>query len=241
MTTNPQTLAYSILNEEDYAELNKELEGTDTLGVLKWAYGHFGDDLVYACSFGAEGMVLIDMISKVKPDAHIVFLDTHVHYRETYALIERVQELYPQLHIEKVQPELSLTEQAEQYGPRLWEREPNTCCRLRKLEPLQKALSGYSAWLSGLRRDQSPTRAHTQYVNQDDKFQSIKICPLIHWTWDDIWMYINARNLPYNPLHDQGYPSIGCEPCTFAVQEGADMRSGRWKGTSKTECGLHGR
>ncbi|WP_027415622.1 phosphoadenylyl-sulfate reductase [Aneurinibacillus terranovensis] len=232
-------LSYERLTENDYAQLNEQLSGKDTLDILKWAYQEFGDDLVYACSFGAEGIVLIDLISKVRKNARIVFLDTNVHFKETYELIARMKEKYPELTIEMKQPELTLAQQAAEYGDELWKREPNSCCNLRKIQPLHAALSGAAAWLSGLRREQSPTRANTQYVNQDDKFKSIKICPLIHWTWEDVWNYIRFYNLPYNPLHDQGYPSIGCEYCTQPVEEGSDSRAGRWAGTGKTECGLH--
>ncbi|WP_091837078.1 phosphoadenylyl-sulfate reductase [Marininema halotolerans] len=210
-----------------------------SMRVLEWAYREYGDDLVYACSFGAEGMVLIDLISKVKPDASIVFLDTDLHFKETYDVIRQVEARYPQLQIELVKPELTLAEQADAYGDALWERQPNLCCQLRKIKPLERALAPATAWLSGLRRDQSPSRQFTQFVNKDDRFQSIKVCPLIHWTWDDVWDYIRSEDLPYNVLHDQGYPSIGCDKCTRPVEDGQDYRDGRWAGMQKTECGLH--
>jgi phosphoadenosine phosphosulfate reductase len=236
---NMTQLSYENLTADDFARINEELAGKDTLDVLKWAYGQLGDELVYACSFGAEGVVLIDLISKVKKDAKIVFLDTNVHFKETYELIDRVKEKYPNLRIEMSQPDITLEQQAQQYGEKLWETDPNTCCSLRKIQPLNRALSGAAAWLSGLRREQSPTRAATQFVNQDNKFKSIKICPLIHWTWDDVWNYIRTFDLPYNTLHDKGYPSIGCEYCTSAVEDAGDSRAGRWAGKGKTECGLH--
>lgn len=232
-------LSYGLLNDQMIAELNGQLADHDASGILKWAYGCFGDELVYACSFGAEGMVLIDLISQVKADARVLFLDTNVHFPETYRLIERVREVYPALRIEMVQPALTLEEQAAQYGENLWVRDPDTCCQLRKVQPLARALTGTRAWLSGLRREQSPTRANTQFVNLDHKFQSIKICPLIHWTWKDVWNYIMEHRLPYNELHDRGYPSIGCMHCTLPVGEGQDSRAGRWAGLGKTECGLH--
>nr|WP_041809132.1 phosphoadenylyl-sulfate reductase [Evansella cellulosilytica] len=233
-----QVLLYENLKDQDYADLNAKMKN-DALHVIKWAYEQFNDDLVYACSFGAEGIVLIDLISKVKKDAKVVFLDTNVHFDETYELIEQMKKKYPSLRIELKQPEITLEEQADQYGNELWIKNPDLCCKLRKNTPLKSVLSGSKAWLSGLRREQSPTRANTQFVNKDDKFQSIKICPLIHWTWDEIWEYIHLFNLPYNKLHDQGYPSIGCSKCTFPVEEGEDLRAGRWSGSNKTECGLH--
>ncbi|UTE75812.1 phosphoadenylyl-sulfate reductase [Rossellomorea sp. KS-H15a] len=209
------------------------------LNVLKWTYDHYGDEVVYACSFGIEGIVLIDLISKVKPQATIVFLDTGVHFKETYEIIEKVKKAYPELTIHMKKPQLTLKEQAEAYGDKLWETKPNQCCQIRKLDPLKETLSKGHAWISGLRREQSPTRQHVEFINKDDKFQSVKICPLIHWTWKEIWRYTHKHNLSYNPLHDQGYPSIGCFHCTTPAIDVNDLRSGRWKGKGKTECGLH--
>ncbi|GGK24236.1 putative phosphoadenosine phosphosulfate reductase [Caldalkalibacillus thermarum] len=233
------SFSYTTVTEEELAGINRQLEQKDTLEVIKWAYDQWGKELIYACSFGAEGMVLIDMISKVKADAKVIFLDTHLHFKETYDLIEEVKQRYPQLRIELIQPDLSLEEQAKQYGDQLWVHHPDQCCRLRKIIPLHKALTGAAAWMSGLRREQSPTRAHVQFVNLDHKFQSIKVCPLIHWTWEEVWLYIRSFNLPYNPLHDQDYPSIGCEPCTLPVKGEGDSRAGRWAHANKIECGLH--
>ncbi|WP_332633755.1 phosphoadenylyl-sulfate reductase [Halalkalibacter flavus] len=230
---------YNSLAKEDYEQVNKELERKDSLEVLKWAYEKFGDKLVYSCSFGVEGMVLIDLISKVKKDATIVFLDTDFHFKETYELIEKVKKRYPTLNIELAKPEVTPEEQAKQHGDRLWERDPDACCNIRKMVPLERELSRYDAWISGLRREQSPTRANTQFVNQDNRFKSIKICPLIHWTEEEIWMYVKLHQLEYNELHDRNYPSIGCEYCTKPVAEGEDPRSGRWANSEKTECGLH--
>ncbi|WP_147532736.1 phosphoadenylyl-sulfate reductase [Bacillus marasmi] len=210
------------------------------LNVLTWAYEHYNDDeLVYACSFGIEGIVLIDLISKVNDTAKIVFLDTDLHFEETYKLIDEVKKRYPKLRIELRKPSLTLEQQAAEYGDELWKREPNKCCEIRKVIPLNDVLSGTTAWLSGLRREQSETRKSTNFFNQDKKFQSIKICPLIHWTWKDIWRYAHKNDLPYNILHDNGYPSIGCKPCTQPAFNADDMRSGRWTGSGKTECGLH--
>ena len=208
--------------------------------VLEWAYQLFNDNqIVYASSFGAEAIVLIDLISQVKPDASIVFLDTGLHFPETYDVINRIRERFIKLKIEIKEPMLTLDEQREQYGSALWKREPNKCCEIRKVIPLREALMSKEAWISGLRREQSPTRAKTNFFNEDKKFKNIKVCPLIHWTWEEVWSYIHERDLPYNPLHEQGYPSIGCFPCTQAVLDGSDSRDGRWSGTGKTECGLH--
>lgn len=209
------------------------------LPVLKWAYETYGDDLVYACSFGIEGSVLVDLVHQVKADAQIVFLDTQLHFKETYEVIEAAKKKYPALRIKLKTPALTLEEQAGKHGEELWKVNPNQCCSIRKVIPLEEELNGVKAWLSGLRREQSPTRQNTQYVNRDERFKSIKICPLIHWTWKDIWRYAHKHDLPYNKLHDNGYPSIGCAPCTNAVLNADDLRSGRWSGTGKLECGLH--
>ncbi|WP_088103375.1 phosphoadenylyl-sulfate reductase [Halalkalibacter urbisdiaboli] len=227
------------MREEDYEILNQQLERKDSIEVLKWAYQTFGDKLVYSCSFGAEGMVLIDLISKVKKDATIIFLDTDFHFKETYELINKVKARYPMMNIQLIKPDLTPEEQAKEHGEELWLFNPDKCCDLRKLIPLQRELDKYTAWISGLRREQSPTRANTQFVNKDNRFKSIKVCPLIHWTEEEIWMYINLHKLPYNELHDKNYPSIGCENCTKPVKEGDDPRSGRWANSEKTECGLH--
>ncbi|MGM0903855.1 MAG: phosphoadenylyl-sulfate reductase [Bacillota bacterium] len=210
------------------------------LGVLEWAYRVYPkNQIVYASSFGAEAIVLIDLIQQVKHDAHIVFLDTDLHFPETYDVIKKIQEKFPTLRIEMKKPELSLDEQREKFGSALWKRDPNKCCEIRKVIPLRETLSAKQAWISGLRREQSPTRANTEFVNKDDKFKNIKLCPLIHWTWDEVWDYIREKDLPYNQLHDQNYPSIGCFPCTQPVGDDGDSRAGRWSGSGKTECGLH--
>lgn len=208
--------------------------------VLEWAYQNYADEkIVYASSFGAEAIVLIDLIHQVKPDAHIVFLDTGLHFLETYDVIDKIEARFPTLKIERKQPALTLDQQSAEYGSALWKRDPNQCCQIRKVIPLRETLTQKDAWISGLRREQSPTRKDTQFVNKDEKFKNIKICPLIHWTWDEVWNYIREKDLPYNELHDRNYPSIGCFPCTQPVGTNGDSREGRWSGSGKTECGLH--
>lgn len=231
-------LTYNDWEDQIVDQINEQF--SETLDVLKWAYEKYNvDELVYACSFGAEGIVLIDLISKIKMNATIIFLDTDLHFKETYQLIEQVKQAYPTLNIKLVKPDITVDEQNEQYGDELWKTNPNKCCHLRKVEPLQHELAGVTAWISGLRREQSPSRSKTNYINKDDKFQAIKICPLIHWTWKEIWQYILLHNLNYNVLHDQSYPSIGCEKCTLPVTDESNNRSGRWSQFNKTECGLH--
>lgn len=217
-------------------------ETKGALSVLQWAYSTYSEtEIVYASSFGAEAMVLIDLIQQIRPDARVVFLDTSLHFLETYEVIDKIESRFPLLRIERKHPALTLEEQAAQFGSALWKRNPNKCCELRKVIPLRETLTTKQAWISGLRREQSPTRANTEFINKDEKFKNIKICPLIHWTWDDVWSYIRNRDLPYNQLHDEKYPSIGCFPCTRPVLEDGNSRAGRWAGMSKTECGLHSR
>jgi phosphoadenosine phosphosulfate reductase len=232
-------ITFENFQDDPFGGINPGDSSKGAEKVLEWAYGTYGEDIVYACSFGAEGIVLIDLISKVKKDASIVFLDTGLHFAETYELIDKVKARYPELQVEMKQPELTVTGQEEKYGPALWERDPNQCCYIRKIKPLEEALSGAVAWVSGLRREQSPSRQNTNFVNRDERFESIKVCPLIHWTWEDVWEYIKTNELDYNELHDKNYPSIGCVPCTTAVETGGDSRDGRWQGSMKTECGLH--
>lgn len=233
----PEILTYENWNEERQAEISRK--NPDYLDIIKWAYHHYGEDIVYSCSFGAEGMVLIDLIYKVNKEAKVIFLDTGLHFPETYELIDEVRKRYSSLNISMLKPHMNLQQQEKWYGDELWNTNPNLCCHFRKVVPLMEALSGVKAWISGLRREQSETRSHIQFINKDEKFKNIKICPLIHWTLEDVMNYLHMNQLPYNPLHDKGYPSIGCATCTLPVSDPKNPRSGRWKGTAKTECGLH--
>ncbi|QDP39529.1 phosphoadenylyl-sulfate reductase [Radiobacillus deserti] len=232
-----EKITYSKWDDEVQESLNHELK--DFMDVIKWAYQTYEEDILYACSFGAEGIVLTDLISKVNPHATVVFLDTDLHFKETYQLIEKIKKRYPKLHVKITRPALTLAQQAEEHGDKLWERNPNQCCYIRKIEPLEKELNEVEAWISGLRREQSANRANTEYINKDNQFKKVKICPLIHWTWEDVWTYIELNKLDYNELHDQNYPSIGCEKCTLPVFNDSDSRAGRWSSFEKNECGLH--
>lgn len=214
------------------------LEGKRPEEILAWAVEQFGDQVVLAASFGAEDVVLIDMLHRVAPQTPIFYLDTNKHFPETYETRDRLAERYGKTFIQ-VLPKLTLAEQARQYGDELWKRDPNLCCNLRKVEPLGEILAGYQAWITGIRRDQAPTRANAQKIEWDDKFQLVKFNPLASWTAEEVWAYIREHDVPYNPLHDQHYPSIGCAVCTRPVQPGEDPRAGRWAGFAKTECGLH--
>lgn len=206
--------------------------------LLALAVERFGTKVALACSFGAEDVVLVDMLVKINPEVPIFYLDTDKHFRETYETRDRLSARYG-ISFVQVKPALTLEEQAARYGERLWERDPNLCCNLRKVEPLARFLREFDAWITGIRREQAPTRANARKVEWDAKFGVVKFNPLADWTFKDVWRYIHENNVPYNPLHDRGYPSIGCECCTRPVKPGEDFRAGRWAGFNKTECGLH--
>ncbi|MGN7471342.1 phosphoadenylyl-sulfate reductase [Brevibacillus sp. SAFN-007a] len=214
------------------------MEAKSPQDVLVLAVEHFAGSLVLASSFGAEDVVLIDMLHKLAPTIPVFYLDTNKHFPETYETRDKLQERYQTKFIQ-VLPEMTLAEQEKSHGDKLWETDPNLCCQIRKVEPLTRVLSGYDAWITGIRRDQAPTRANAKKVEWDDKFKLVKFNPLADWTMDQVWAYIHANDVPYNPLHDRHYPSIGCQVCTEPVQPGQDPRAGRWAGFDKTECGLH--
>ncbi|MFF0827553.1 phosphoadenylyl-sulfate reductase [Brevibacillus sp. NPDC003359] len=224
--------------DEELQEWAIRLDAQSPQDVLVEAVENYAAGLILAASFGAEDVVLIDMLHKLAPTIPVFYLDTNIHFAETYDTRDKLQARYGATFIQ-VQPQLTLTEQAEKYGDKLWEREPNLCCEIRKVEPLKRVLSNYQAWITGIRREQSPTRANTKKVEWDEKFDLVKFNPLADWTEAQVWEYIHAHDVPYNPLHDRNYPSIGCRVCTRAVMPGQDSRSGRWAGFEKTECGLH--
>jgi phosphoadenosine phosphosulfate reductase len=227
-----------MMADEELQVWAYRLEAKSPQEVLVMAVEHYGAGLVLASSFGAEDVVLIDMLQNLAPTIPVFYLDTDKHFTETYATRDKLQERYGTSFIQ-VLPELTLAEQAEKHGDKLWEREPNLCCQIRKVEPLQRILSEYEAWITGIRRQQSPTRAHAKKVEWDEKFNLVKFNPLADWTDAQVWEYIHANDVPYNPLHDRNYPSIGCHVCTRPVLPGQDPRAGRWAGFEKTECGLH--
>lgn len=209
--------------------------------ILKAAIERYGQKIVVACSFGAEDVVLVDMANRINPSVPLFYLDTDFLFPETYATRDRVIERYGLEPAQVIQVKSLLTpkKQAEEYGDALWTHDPDSCCRLRKVEPLTRVLRGYDAWITGIRRDQAPSRANAGLIEWDNKFGLVKVNPLARWTWTDVWTYIKVYEVPYNPLHDENYPSIGCTYCTSPVAPGDDPRAGRWKNFAKTECGLH--
>ncbi len=208
--------------------------------LLDWALHRFDGRIAIASAFGPEGMVLIDIATRLRSDVRVFTLDTGLFFPETYELINEVEQRYG-IEIERVKPALTVDEQAAKHGPSLWLESPDRCCQMRKIEPLRRKLSTLDAWVAAIRRDQTQDRAHAQKIEWDGKFGLVKVNPLCDWTSDMVWDYIRGNDLPYNALHDRGYPSIGCEPCTKPVRQGDDPRSGRWAGFGKTECGLHQR
>ncbi|SEH73845.1 phosphoadenylylsulfate reductase (thioredoxin) [Mycolicibacterium rutilum] len=213
-----------------------ELEGAGAADLLRWTDENFGGNYVVASNM--QDAVLVHMAAQVRPGVDILFLDTGYHFAETIGTRDAVEAVYD-VNIVNVTPERSVAEQDALLGKDLFAREPNECCRMRKVEPLSKALSGYSAWVTGIRRVEAPTRANAPLVSWDKAFGLVKINPLAAWTDEDMQAYIDAHGVLVNPLVDEGYPSIGCAPCTAKPVEGADPRSGRWAGTGKIECGLH--
>lgn len=220
-------------------QVAQELKQADPIEVIKWGVEQLGArQITLACSFGYEDVALVDMLMRVDPTVDIFYLDTHLHFKETYQVRDRLMQKYQKEFI-RVSPSLLLDEQQEIYGEELCKYNPDLCCKIRKVEPLKRFLAPYQGWITGIRREQSITRAHTEVVEWDHAFQKVKMNPLAHWTTEQVWNYIFENEIPYNPLHDQQYPSIGCEPCTRPVKPGEDPRAGRWAGSKKTECGLH--
>jgi phosphoadenosine phosphosulfate reductase len=225
---------------EDFARHNDQTAQE----VLAWALKTYGDKLALACSFGAEDMVLVDMLAKLDPKARIFTLDTGRLAQETYNVMDEAQEKYG-LKFEVFFPQTSPVEEMErEHGPNLFYRSielRKLCCNVRKMEPLRRAFGGLDAWITGLRREQAVTRTAVDKVEQDHGNQLIKANPLADWSEEQVWAYIKENNVPYNKLHDQGYPSIGCAPCTRAVAPGEDVRAGRWwwETPEQKECGLH--
>jgi phosphoadenosine phosphosulfate reductase len=211
-----------------------DLEQSSAQEVLEYMVEQFHPRLYVACSFQKEASVIMDMLLKIEPDARFFTLDTGVLFPETYATWKQLEDRYG-VKVE-VHQGMTLARQAELHGDELWNTDPDACCGIRKVEPLKEALSQVDAWISGLRRDQSPNRRSTQKLHWDKKHGLWKANPLADWSEKDVWRYIADNDVPYNELHDRGYASVGCTHCTLP----GSGRAGRWAGTDKIECGLHG-
>jgi phosphoadenosine phosphosulfate reductase len=227
------------MTAEEVGRLADELEPKTAEQVLEWAAARFGERVLLTCSWQKQSSVLVHMVSEVAPGMRVVEFDTGLLFPETYDTRAKIISRYP-IRFIRMEPELTVAEQAQERGDRLWERDPDACCGIRKVAPLQQALRDMDAWVTGIRREQSTTRQNARKIELDTRRGVVKVQPLADWTSRDVWRYIWSHHIPYNPLHDHGYPSIGCIPCTSSVNGGApDERSGRWRGTGKVECGLH--
>jgi len=223
---------------EDFSRVNELLTGATPREVLEWAVERYFPRLTMATAFGAEGCVLIHLLAEIEPRVRVFNLDTGYQFAETLELRDRIAARYG-IEVELIGAETSVAEYEERHGGPLYVSNPDRCCYDRKIVPLRRALVGHDAWVTAIRADQSSHRASAQVVGSDPKFGLVKINPLLTWTRRDVWAFVVTHGVPYNPLHDQGYPSIGCWPCTRSVGAAGDERAGRWAGQAKTECGLH--
>ncbi len=228
----------------DAARLTGISERSSPQELAAWTLERFaGQRMVMTTSFGMEGCALIDMYARLGGPLTVVYLDTMFFFPETYALRDRMIERYPMIRFVNRGTTLTPEEQERRYGPELWKTDPDRCCRLRKVEPMAEVMREVDVWITGLRRSQSETRAALRVVDWDWQFQVLKISPLANWDRQQVWDYVRANGVPYNELHERGYPSIGCTHCTRPVaglKIGEYSRAGRWSGHEKTECGLHG-
>ncbi|MEV5985330.1 phosphoadenylyl-sulfate reductase [Streptomyces sp. NPDC052051] len=218
-------------------QAGRDLEDASALDVLRWAADTFGTRWCVTSSM--EEAVVAHLASRALPGVDVVFLDTGYHFPETIGTRDAVEAVMD-VNVVTLTPRRTVAEQDAEHGPRLHDRDPDLCCALRKVEPLEEGLKGYDAWVTGLRRDNSPTRADTPVVAWDARRGKVKISPIARWTQDDVDAYAAEHGVLTNPLLQDGYPSIGCAPCTRRVLAGEDPRAGRWAGRAKTECGLHG-
>jgi phosphoadenosine phosphosulfate reductase len=237
----PAPPAITQATPELLAELKREsdkLESALPDEIIRWATDRFGAKLTMATAFGPEGCVILYLLSRISPGTHVFNLDTGYQFPETLELRDEIARRYG-IEVELKQPELTVEQYEREHGGPLYQTNPDQCCFDRKVKVLRQAVVGFEAWMSAIRRDQSPDRAKAPIVGWDKKFGLVKINPLANSTKQDVWRMITEYDIPYNPLHDRGYTSIGCQPCTRAVLFGEDERAGRWSGTAKTECGLH--
>lgn len=226
------------VKREDLSSLNSWFEGKSPAEILRWGFEQFGSEMVLGTGFGVSGVVLIHTVSNLKLPLTVFYLDTSLLFDETYQLRDQLEELFD-LQFERVSTKLTIDQQSAILGKELWKSDPDRCCYIRKVLPLRTYLTDKKAWVTGVRRDQSESRQKTRIFEWDPLNEVIKINPLAYWPNEKVWDYVEKHNLPYNPLHDQGYPSIGCVPCTSPVSGDSDKRSGRWEQRDKNECGIH--
>ena len=236
-TPEASALTTSAGESIDPREVADHLEGLSAQETIAWAIDTFHPRLRFACSFQKTTSVTIDIAHRIEPTANFFYLDTEVLFEETYTTRDALSAYYG-IEFQRYAG-ISLEEQAQLYGDSLWARQPDACCGIRKVEPMREALTGVDCWVSGIRREDSQTRAAAAKFGWDKRFGLWKINPLADWTEKDVWNYIREHQIPYNSLHDKGYPSIGCTHCTKPVAPGEDPRAGRWAGASKTECGIN--
>jgi len=234
--SSPPAPSSEVLDE--LREQSQKLEGATPREIIAWAVERYFPKLTMATAFGPEGCVILHFLAEIEPRTPVFNLDTGYQFAETLELRERIRERYG-IAVEYKRADTTVEEYEAAHGGPLYRTNPDQCCFDRKVTVLRKASLGMNAWMSGIRRDQSPDRAKAPIVGWDKKFGLVKISPLANWTKRDVWKLITDEDIPYNPLHDQGYTSIGCWPCTRAVMFGEDERAGRWSGTAKVECGLH--
>jgi phosphoadenosine phosphosulfate reductase len=223
---------------DELAEHSRRLDAAQPQEIIAWAVEKYFPKLTMATAFGPEGCVIIHLLSEIEPRTHVFNLDTGYQFKETLELRDRIAQRYG-MEVELRRAQTTVAEYEAQHNGPLYQTNPDQCCFDRKVTVLREAVVGWNAWMSGIRRDQSTDRAGVPIVGWDKKFGLVKISPLANWTKNDVWKLITQHDIPYNPLHDQGYASIGCWPCTRAVMFGEDERAGRWSGTAKKECGLH--
>jgi phosphoadenosine phosphosulfate reductase len=238
MKPPPATLPGSpAITDLDHEVVAADLEDRTAPEALEWMFDTFGSDHYIACSFQKTSSVTLHLATQINPDARVFYIDTDVLFPETYETRDRLAERFG-IEFDRFH-NLTIPEQATRYGEELWRRDADACCGLRKVEPMRRALTSVDCWVSGIRREDSSTRSSAPKFTWDKRFALWKLNPLADWTERDVWNHIREHQIPYNPLHDRGYPSIGCTHCTQPVAPGASARDGRWAGTSKSECGIN--
>jgi len=232
----------SLLSQRKVADIRVP-QSNDPLELVSWSTKQFSKQkVVITTAFGMEGCAMIDMYSRCSSSVSVAYIDTGFFFPETRQLINKMSEKYPQVEFKKWESHISVKKQAIQFGDRLWREDPNLCCKIRKVAPMTQNLQGYDVWVTGIRRTQTQQRSDTKLLSWNPQYEVLKFCPLVDWNREDVWNYIQKHEVPFNQLHQQGFPSIGCFHCTKAVPNSRptdDARSGRWQGHNKTECGLH--